>query len=241
MQPNFHEIARKGDAATAAERRELRDAVQRRQVVEDMMELRGSFFPGMDAIRRDNERGETIDSLRTRIAGLQKQHTEEVRTLYEWHAQDYHDEMADISRAHPDIVDQPVDAFYRTARAAHDLRVEFDNELDAHYHAHLRTVAVLRRRLHVKEKVALEAQMKQDQRFPQTIEEFGTLKHELQVRTAKFLVGDDTIKERFRDQYGWAWRDVERLVNTFKSDDDWADHLRVLLHTDNALQEAGDP
>ena len=45
-QVNMHAIAAKGLKATLEERRALHDAVQRRQFVEDMMELKGSFFPG---------------------------------------------------------------------------------------------------------------------------------------------------------------------------------------------------
>ena len=45
-QVNMHAIAAKGVKATLEERRALHDAVQRRQFVEDMMELKGTFFPG---------------------------------------------------------------------------------------------------------------------------------------------------------------------------------------------------
>ena len=43
---NLHVVVDKGDSASKEERQMLYDAVQRRQFVEDMMELKGSFFPG---------------------------------------------------------------------------------------------------------------------------------------------------------------------------------------------------
>lgn len=43
---NLHTIAAKPQDATKEELRELRNAVQRRQVVENMMELGGMYFPG---------------------------------------------------------------------------------------------------------------------------------------------------------------------------------------------------
>lgn len=43
---NLHAVADKGNSAPKEERQVLYDAVQRRQFVEDMMELKGSFFPG---------------------------------------------------------------------------------------------------------------------------------------------------------------------------------------------------
>ena len=53
----------------------------------------------MEAIKQANEEPETSAAVKTRMQELQKQHTEEVRTLYEWHAQDYYDEMLDLSRS----------------------------------------------------------------------------------------------------------------------------------------------
>ncbi len=43
---NLHAVAAEGDSATREERKALYDAVQRRQFVEDMIELKGTFFPG---------------------------------------------------------------------------------------------------------------------------------------------------------------------------------------------------
>ena len=43
---NLHAIAAIAKNAKPEELRELHDAVQRRQIVEDMMELKGTFFPG---------------------------------------------------------------------------------------------------------------------------------------------------------------------------------------------------
>lgn len=41
---------------------------------------------------------------------MKKKHLEEVRTLYEWHAQDYYDEVLDMSRSRFDIDDPDVEA-----------------------------------------------------------------------------------------------------------------------------------
>ena len=43
---NLHAVASEPESATKEERQALYDAVQRRQFVEDMMELKGTFFPG---------------------------------------------------------------------------------------------------------------------------------------------------------------------------------------------------
>ena len=44
--PNFNALAANSEKATNIELRELRDAVQRRQMVENLMELGGMYFPG---------------------------------------------------------------------------------------------------------------------------------------------------------------------------------------------------
>ncbi len=58
---------------------------------------------------------------------LQKKHTEEVRTLYGWHAQDYYDEMLDMTRSQNDYDDPDVEvrwslscAVLRTMKAGAD-------------------------------------------------------------------------------------------------------------------------
>ncbi len=43
---NLHAVAAHPENASPADLRELRDAIQRRQLVEDVMELKGTFFPG---------------------------------------------------------------------------------------------------------------------------------------------------------------------------------------------------
>ena len=64
----------------------------------------------MSAIRKANEGLETSSDVKERIREVKKKHLEEVRTVYEWHAQDYYDEVLDMSRSKPDIEDQGVEA-----------------------------------------------------------------------------------------------------------------------------------
>ena len=154
----------------------------------------------MDAIRRMNEIPETPAAVQGRIEQLQKKLTEDVRKLYEWHAQDYYDEMLDLSRSKPDIDDPGVEVrlqfsecprvmlmviqvFYKDSRSAYDMASAFDDELDAHMHAHLRAVYPLRKQ-HAALLVQEEAdQRKRDQQFPQDIAAFDAIRNpEVKVR-----------------------------------------------------------
>ena len=57
----------------------------------------------LDAIRQANEAQESSADVKERIQELKKKHLNEVRTLYEWQAQVYYDEVLDMSRSKPEI------------------------------------------------------------------------------------------------------------------------------------------
>lgn len=59
----------------------------------------------MDAIKKANETNETSATLKERIQEKQNRHIQDVRTMYQWQAQDYYDEMIDLARSNPDIDD----------------------------------------------------------------------------------------------------------------------------------------
>ena len=166
----------------------------------------------MEAIKQANEEPETSAAVKARMQELQKQHTEEVRTLYEWHAQDYYDEMLDLSRSENDYHDTNAEvravllslprasspwrsvlkmhectvpqAFYRRSRACFDLSTAFDDELDRHHYAHLSTMVPLAASMNFL-RVREETQRKwREQQFPATIAAFHNNPHkEVQVRS----------------------------------------------------------
>ena len=55
-----------------------------------------------------------------------------------------------------------------------------------------------------------------EQMFPQSTEEWASKPHDVRLRVARFLVADDTRKEKFMSDFGWAWRQVTPLVEEFK-------------------------
>lgn len=63
----------------------------------------------LEEIRRSNGSPETSETLKTRIEDIKKKHLEEVRTLYEWHAQDYYDEMVYMAQSKPDCQNADVE------------------------------------------------------------------------------------------------------------------------------------
>ncbi|KAI0747838.1 hypothetical protein C8Q80DRAFT_697126 [Daedaleopsis nitida] len=234
---NLHAVAANPSAASEVERRELGDAVQRRQVVENMMELKGTFFPGLDAIKQANETPETSETLKNRIQDLQKKYLEEVRTLYEWHAQDYYDDMIDLSRSQPDSSDLPAEAWVAGSRACNDLKASFDEELDSHQYAYLATMQRL-----VKERKELQAreaheQRVRDQQFPATIEAYQRLRKDIKFRIATFLTADELAQDRMMTEFGWNYLLCKDLMGEYKLNEEFRAEVQQLRRDG----EASDP
>ncbi|KAI0761823.1 hypothetical protein BD413DRAFT_587816 [Trametes elegans] len=227
---NLHAIAAHPENASPEQLRELRDAVQRRQFVEDIMELQGTFFPGLDAIKQANEAPETSATLKECIQEKQKRHIEEVRTLYKWQAEDYYDEMVDLSRSKADIDDPCLEAFYKASRSGFDIATSFDDQLDRINHAHLQGLLPL-----IKERNALRQreefeQRRRDQQFPNSIADFHAIRNkDVQVRIARFLTADDLGKERMMDEFKWSWRQTAPLVSEYNKTESFRNDVRTLL------------
>ncbi|KAI0731079.1 hypothetical protein C8Q76DRAFT_782546 [Earliella scabrosa] len=226
---NLHAVAANQKSASKEDIRELRDAVQRRQIVEDMMNLKGTFFPGLDALRQANETPETSETLKARIEELQKKHVEEVRTLYEWHAQDYYDEMLDMSRSKADIDDLGVETFYRTGRSSQDIANSFDDELDRHHYAHLQTILPLVKMRNGLLKQEAAVQKVRDQQFPQSLEQYHQLRKDIKLRIARFLAAPEMTRDRTTQEFGWTYAQVTPLTKAYKNNDNFRTEVQQLL------------
>ncbi|KAI1796747.1 hypothetical protein LXA43DRAFT_1153634 [Ganoderma leucocontextum] len=239
---NLHVVATKGDSATRGERQALYDAVQRRQYVEDMMELKGTFFPGLDAIRKANEDLESSSEVKERIQDVKKKHLEEVQTLYEWHAQDYYDEVLDMSRSKPDIEDPVVENFYRTSRPSYEVAASFDDQLDRHHYAHLASLYPLNKQYNKLRKLEEERQRQKDKQFPTSLADFHAIRSkDVQLRIARYLTSDDSARERMMDEYVWAYTQTAPLSNEYKESEAFRKEINELLQTLLREVESHDP
>lgn len=54
-------------------------------------------------------------------------------------------------------------------------------------------------------------------KFPSSKDEFRAMKNnqDIQLRVAKFLLASDSVKEMMLDDFGWAWRQVQILVDIY--------------------------
>lgn len=64
-----------------------------------------------------------------------------------------------------------------------------------------------------------EAEKKRREKmFPESIEDFRRKGKDVQLRTARFLVGTDHEKEMMLSAFDWAWRQTAPLQEIFKND-----------------------
>ncbi|CDO69792.1 hypothetical protein BN946_scf184766.g37 [Trametes cinnabarina] len=227
---NLHAVAAHPEKASPEDLRELRDAVQRRQFVEDIMRLDGTYFPGIDAIKKANDTKDTSATLKERIQEVQKRHIQEVRTLYEWQARDYYDEVLDLSRSKADIDDPDLEAFYRATRLSFAMANTFDDDLDRLNHAYAYNMIELVRQRNAHRLREETEQQRRDRQFPASIDDFHAIRNkDVQVRVARFLTGDDAMRERMMSDYGWAWRQVAPLVEQYNLTQSFKYEVQTLL------------
>ncbi|KAI0369794.1 hypothetical protein BV20DRAFT_967462 [Pilatotrama ljubarskyi] len=227
---NLHAVAAHPENASPEDLRELRDAIQRRQFVEDVMELRGTFFPGLEAIKKENEKHETSATIKERIQEKQKRHIEEISTLYQWQAQDYHDEMLDLSQSKADIDDPAVEAYYKTTRSNFEMATSFDNDLDRLNYAHLTSLIPLVKERQVYRLREEAEQRRRDQLFPASISDFRAIRNkDTQLRVARFLTSNDAVRERMMDEFSWVWRQVTPLVHEYDRTESFKAEVQTLL------------
>ncbi|KAH9939151.1 hypothetical protein B0H21DRAFT_50111 [Amylocystis lapponica] len=227
--PNMHVVAKASvpprdtyatdspDPALAPERQALRDAVERRQFAEDVLQLKGTYFPGLTAAKEMEERPETAASIKEHISDLQRQHYVDLRTLYAWQADDYLDDALDRYHANDDAAPE-LDEHYQAVRGQNSaLMSAFDEAFSAHCYAHLGTIIPLfeqHAQLAVQEE---DERRRRDAQFPMSIAEYRAIRNkDIQMRVARFLMADIITRERMTTQYGWVWRQTKPLSDDYQ-------------------------
>ncbi|KAI9062648.1 hypothetical protein FKP32DRAFT_1593308 [Trametes sanguinea] len=227
---NLHAVAAHPENMSPEVLGELRDAVQRRRFVEDIMELDGIYFPGLDAIKKANETQETSATLKERMKEAQKRHIADTRRLYQWQAEDYHAEMADLSRSKTDVDDPRMENFYQAARLSYDIANTFDDQLDRFNHARMTSlIAIANERKACQQREELE-QQRRDRQFPNNVDDFHAIRNkDVQLRIARFLVADESTKDRMMGTFNWVWRQVAPLIEEYKQSQAFRLEIETLL------------
>ena len=83
-------------------------------------------------------------------------------------------------------------------------------------HAYLTRLHELQTHAQELEKRDTNAKRTEASVFPQTTVEFNSSPREAQVRVAKFLIAQKLVQEQMMDEFGWAWRATQPLLEECK-------------------------
>ncbi|GBE86326.1 hypothetical protein BKA93DRAFT_775604 [Sparassis latifolia] len=239
--PNVH-IGADTASATSPTRRAFRDAIEQRMFAEDMLQLRGTYFPGLAAAKGTNEHPETAASVKDRVTDLERRHAEELLTMFEWQAEDHLNNASDLYQCKYDLLDKngrpdnQLESFYRMSECRYSF--QYDDALSAISYAHHSTILPLQR-----SRIALiaaeeDARRRRDAQFPSDITKYHEIRSkDVQVRIALFLMADSIAKERMLTKFGWAWRQVQNLIDEY----DHNTAFKVEVHDCVRDVEARDP
>lgn len=95
-------------------------------------------------------------------------------------------------------------------------------------HTYLARLLELQQNLDQLERLEAKTRAEQARKFPQSEIEFNGSPKEVQERIAKYLVSDSNTQEKMRDEFGWAWKLTEALMNEFKTN--VSSHLTLLRY-----------
>ncbi|OSX64091.1 hypothetical protein POSPLADRAFT_1054708 [Postia placenta MAD-698-R-SB12] len=244
--PNLHVKPTTSDPnVKAAYAKSLRNGAERRRFAEDVLLLKGSYFPGwaflsgptgarktnhggmpnsVEAARELDAQRETSDSVQRSIDDLKARHKEEMQTLYDWQADDYFEEARQACFSKDEEVTDPnIDTFYHSLHTPHPPMVaSFDNAVSAHRYAYLSTLKNLTRQHAGLTREEEDRRRRADAQFPASLAEYRTIRSkDTQLRIARFLTADNTARDKMMDEFQWVWRQVKPLIDEYESNTDF--------------------
>ncbi|KAJ3557989.1 hypothetical protein NM688_g1179 [Phlebia brevispora] len=204
--------------AAQREAAHMRDAIEKHRKADKVLEGRGFYFPGMDAIKAELASEENAGNVKERMIDSQKQFQEDMSVLYDLVAEDY---LGDAMDAYYNLDDHfsipEIEQFYERLRRpdAPTLSPLYSLISEVRY-AHCYTLQGLQRRrkaLLVQEEAARKAR---DAQFPADISAYRSIANkDIQLRIARFLTADAQTKERMLTEFNWVYRQVKPLGDAY--------------------------
>ncbi|GJE90336.1 hypothetical protein PsYK624_064670 [Phanerochaete sordida] len=216
----------------------MRDLVDKHRLVEDMLHIKGSYFPGLEAMQLATK-APTASDLTNLVEEAQRQHKEEIEKLMDLQAKDHLSRVLDLYQSTDGIVNLPeLDEFIgATATSTNPVFDDAMVEYDYYRWAHLKTLSgLMKRREELLAKETSERKLR-DAQFPRTIAQWTALDRDTQLRVARFLVADKSTQERMLSQFGWAWKQVEPLKGDYQHNSTFQGDINMRARD----ADAGDP
>ncbi|KAH8103909.1 hypothetical protein BXZ70DRAFT_923311 [Cristinia sonorae] len=209
-----------------------RDEVQKQRFAEHVLRTKGTYFPELDELQAVSDRPETASSVKETLTELKEAHRKEVEELYEYEARLYLAEAMDryLSKdeasPHPDI-----EKLYSTLRfPTHYAQSDFTSSWEATRYAHLKSTVPLQQLSSELQQQEQAIQRQKDSRFPINLAQYYQIRNkETQLRIARFLAADSSTRDRMMSEFGWAWRQVNNLVDEYQHNAEFSAEVRERL------------
>ncbi|KAL4252081.1 hypothetical protein ABKN59_001710 [Abortiporus biennis] len=202
-----------------------RDMVQKHRMAEDVLDLRGEYFPSLqemeDFVSKDTE---TSEEVKTRAARMQETYHEQLEKLYDWQVEDYLSDARDLYLSRNDVYDSSaVDQFYDEQRKVDRLSsLSQLSEVNEFGLSHSKAYIPLIKLQTIIASREEADKRRRDAQFPRSLLDYSKLQNkDAKVRIARFLTSDLYTKEKMLSKFGWAWRQVRNLEDEYSLNDEF--------------------
>ncbi|TFY71289.1 hypothetical protein EVG20_g1720 [Dentipellis fragilis] len=200
----------------------------------------GTYFPSLSEMKENEKVPDTLSGVKKRINQLENQHTSDLENLFKYQGQLYMDDALHRYEQYDEVfpaggTQQPADAFTEARErvmedSRRDLSREFEDHVEelrmAHLHA---TQPLLKRRKELEAREEAERK-RRDAQFPKSVDEYHTIRNkDIQVRVARYLSADKGQQEKIMSEFGWAWRQVQPLLDTYNSNAEFKNEVHKIL------------
>jgi hypothetical protein len=180
-----------------------------------------------------------------RIKKLRTQHLDDLQRLYAAHAAEYHEEMLHRHRSKDETLQKYLDSgesdrtyeqlqvwsqskiffemtdhcsqgLYRDTRNAACYELQWHDDIARMNYACQQELSQLRQRKKNLRQREEEERIREEAQFPRNMADWRSKPKNVQLRVARFLTLSDKPKqERMLNDFGWAWRQVQPLVDEY--------------------------
>ncbi|KAH9479840.1 hypothetical protein JR316_0008435 [Psilocybe cubensis] len=212
------------------------EAIEKHRQFEFFLEHQKREVPDLETMAAELNRKDDAASLKKQIDDLQVLHENDLQRLYDFNVNEYLESIQSQHTSRDYTAQRP--EVYEAERAAIDelfdmerrgLQIKWEDRYQQLHYAHLSEVLALTAEKKRIEEAEEKARQEEARAFPLTAADYNRKAPDMKLRVALFLTADKNRQERYLDEHGWAWRQVQPLCDVFKKDMQFAANVRALV------------
>ncbi|PPQ73701.1 hypothetical protein CVT26_010856 [Gymnopilus dilepis] len=229
--------------------RNLEKALEARRMGDFMIQYKKRDVPDLETMKADVDKPpeEDLDHVNKSLEALREYHTKDLENFYAYMGDEYlmqcRHRSASKDPSEPWIGEGPnlspeqqqLEEIYEAETTP--FLADFKSHFNHIRYTYLTQLLSLEKAKQEHEANLEKLRRQREQMFPQSTEEWASKPHDVRLRVARFLVADDTRKEKFMSDFGWAWRQVTPLVEEFKKNEVFAAEVRGLMISEQAVKD----